>query len=236
MASRVVTRTRKARGSSTAEWSTPDQRSQVSCTASSASVTLPRTRYATESSKPRCSSKTRAGSGVRSTEVPSLTLPPYRSVASVGVSHAYKTRRYSGSVTSGSGSHGPTYRSRRTLAEDNIFRDRLVTTLADHAGGESMRRQSALSHRRNASCTHVLGVGRRAAGTPARTAGDAATRTPPSTARHSSTPLHPTKLRPGQRDHVGSRRAWMAPYSKPWVSSKVPTTSHAARRRGRCVS
>src|SRR5215213_7852525 len=44
-------------------------------------------------------SKTRAASGVRSPEVPSLTLPPYRSVAPVGVSHAYKTHCDPGTVT-----------------------------------------------------------------------------------------------------------------------------------------
>ena len=44
MASRVVTRTRKARGVEISAGSTLHQRSQASCTVSSASVTLPRTR------------------------------------------------------------------------------------------------------------------------------------------------------------------------------------------------
>src|SRR5215216_3650234 len=131
MASLVVTRTRKASGSATSEWSTPDQRSQASCTASSASVTLPRTRYATETSRPRCSSKTRAGSGVRSPEVPTLTLPPRRTVAYVVVPHTYKTHRDPGSVTF------PVWESRvRPTCQGLPRAVRLATTWARrHAGG-----------------------------------------------------------------------------------------------------
>nr|WP_308297115.1 MULTISPECIES: hypothetical protein [unclassified Streptomyces] len=38
-------------------------------------------------------------------------------------------------VTTGSGSHGPTYCSRRALAEVSRVRQRLVTTLASQAAG-----------------------------------------------------------------------------------------------------
>lgn len=56
-------------------------------------------------------------------------------------------------ATSGSGSHWPTYVSRRARAEVSWLRQMLVSTFVSHASGTSIRPASAPCQRRYVSCT-----------------------------------------------------------------------------------